>query len=134
MFENRIKRGEISSAQIVDELRNNGFCMKGIERRKFFIEILGMTEIRSYSIGRDSLLIFKRAEWKAKRKMIIGKNMRGYPIIQGVSPFIASTHDRKVKRPVVATQTTTQTSTTEQKVDLLIWAMDEMLQLQARYA
>ena len=133
MFENRIKRGEISSAQIVDELSQQNFNMHGVERHRFFVDSLGMTVIRSYPIGRDAILIFKKKDWREKRRMIVGKNRNGYPILQGQTQVITATHDRKVARPE-AEPTAEDRSTVEKKLDLLLWSVDELLKLQAKYA
>lgn len=134
MFESRIKRGEISSAQIVDELTHQGFNMQGVERHPFFVDLIGMTALRSYPIGRDSILIFKKKEWREKRGLIIGKNKSGYPILRGQSTTVSATHDRKTVRPEVVQTVVEDRSTIEKKIDLLLWSMDEFLKLQAKYA
>lgn len=133
MFENRIKRGEISSAQIVEELESDGYNLHGLERRRFMVDGLGLTIIRSYPIGRDSILIFKRKDWLANKRKIVGKTRFNAPILEGAAVVMSGTHDRKTARPVIAASIPNQ-ATVEEKVDLLLWAVNEMLEQQARYA
>lgn len=127
MFEKAIKRGEISSAEIVRELEGDGFNLHGIERRRFMVDGLGLTVVRSYKIGRDHLLVFKTKDWRLNKTKIFGKTRSGFPLIEGDAILFSGTHDRKIVRPNRELEVQTQT-TVEQKIDLLLWAMDRMLQ------
>lgn len=129
-MEDYLNPGETSSARIVRQLEENGMKMAGVCRREFFVERLGMPVIRSYKTGRDELLVFTESSWRKSSSMIIGRNHRGYPIIKSDNLIVASNHARQARRLLEAKQETDLNA----KVDLLLWATQEMLKMQAKYS
>lgn len=134
-----IGKDETTSNFIMQELMEAGYNMSGIRREHFFA-MLGMTPLKKKSWGRNGICYYKESDWNSLRSNIVGRNKRGYPIIRRITQDGESIDVQLHKNIDVMntilhmTEPYRPSATTDQKIDLLLWAVNSLLEHQAKYA